>query len=75
MSGKPLYKRTSPLKLFEVEQRGDLFAIVGPGLEWHSQPGQDRKGVELYCMVINHAALMGWQECHTTMMTSSQNVN
>jgi hypothetical protein len=72
---KPLYQRTEPLALFKVEARGDLFVIVGPGLEWSSNAGQERERVETMCSIINHAALMGWVECHTTMMTKEGRQN
>ena len=75
MSGKPLYVRTKPMELFHVETRGDLLVIVGPGLEWHNHQDANRQRVDSTCEILNHAALMGWQECHRTMMTSSKNTN
>jgi hypothetical protein len=77
MSDKPLYKRQHPLILYEVEERSsaqERWVIVGPGLEWRYKDNR-RKDADTLCAVLNHAALMGWQQCQTLMLTTSACVN
>jgi len=75
MNGKPLYRRQAPLVLYQVEHRAanNMWVIVGPGIEWTYS--DNHEATDALCAVLNHCALMGWQECQTLMMTTSVCVN